>query len=97
MVKNVDAIGIEMGEVLMSHINEKEFERILADPSAIFKVPDEVLHDERLSRKQKIAVLKLWAFDERELEVAEEENMRGKSPIQLDEVLLALHQIEKKK
>ena len=78
----------------MSHIDEKEFERILADPSATFKMPDEVLHDDRLSRKQKIAILKLWAFDERELEVAEEENMRGKSPILLDEVMHALHQIE---
>lgn len=78
----------------MSHINEKEFERILADPSATFKMPDDVLHDERLSRKQKIAILKLWAFDEHELEVAEEENMRGKGPILLDEVMQALRHIE---
>ena len=78
----------------MSPLNEKEFERILADPSATFKMPDDVLHDERLSRKQKIAILKLWAFDERELEVAEEENMRGKGPILLHEVMQALHQIE---
>ena len=84
-----------VGGFFMSHINEKEFERILADPSATFKVPDEVLHDSRLSRKQKIAILKLWAFDERELEVAEEENMRGKGPILLDEVMLALREIEK--
>ncbi|HLB56248.1 MAG TPA: hypothetical protein VJK30_02820 [Coxiellaceae bacterium] len=82
----------------MKQMNDKEFERILADPSASFKMPDEVLHDDRLSRRQKIAVLKLWAFDERELEVAEGENMRGHSgPIILDEVMLALRKIEDNK
>ena len=81
----------------MTNMNQTEFERILADPSASFKMPDDVLHDERLSRKQKIAVLKLWAFDERELEVAEEENMRGKGPILLDEVMLALRKLDKER
>jgi hypothetical protein len=80
----------------MNAIKPLEFERILSDPSSNYKHPEEVLRDERLSHQEKIAVLKLWAFDEKGLEVAEEENMRGGSrPIVLDQVLLALQKIKK--
>ena len=82
----------------MSFITKNEFEQIISDPSSNYQVPQNVLLDERLSREQKIAILKQWAFDERELEVAEEENMRGDStPLVLDQILIALHQIEQTK
>ncbi len=80
----------------MIHISPADFEHILSDPSSSYKEPEEVVHDDRLSRKQKIVVLKLWAHDERELEVAEEENMRstsGRPPI-LGRVMRALREIE---
>lgn len=79
----------------MTSINQVDFEKIIADPSACYELPEEILHDSRLSRKQKIAILKLWAFDARELQVAEEENMRGDSgATMLTQVLEALRQIE---
>lgn len=82
----------------MSLITKDEFEQIISDPSSNYQVPKDVLLDERLSREQKIDILKQWAFDERELEVAEEENMRGDStPLVLDQILIALHQIEQTK
>lgn len=82
----------------MSTISANEYERIISDPSSCYQIPEDVLLDKRLSREQKIAVLKQWAFDERELEVAEEENMRGDSePLVLDQVLIALHKLEESK
>lgn len=82
----------------MSTITKDEFERIISDPSSSYEFPQDVLLDERLSREEKIVVLKQWAFDERELEVAEEENMRGDSaPLVLDQIMIILHQIEQSK
>jgi len=79
----------------MTHIDPRTFEQILIDPSVNYAFPEDVLHDNRLTRDEKILVLKQWAFDEREIEVAEEENMRGGAgPIMLDEVMLALRQIQ---
>lgn len=73
----------------MLHLTQVEVDRILADPSSSYAAPEDVLLDERLSREQKVSILKLWAFDAREIEVAQEENMRGDaSP--LHQVLQAL-------
>ena len=79
----------------MSTLTKKEFDEILNDPSACYAMPDDVLHDQRLSHQQKMAVLKLWAFDAREIEVAQEENMRG-GPSPLRQVLLALNKLTDK-
>ncbi|MCX7125756.1 MAG: hypothetical protein NTU49_08475 [Gammaproteobacteria bacterium] len=77
----------------MLQLSQSEFNQILNDPSSAYTLPVEVVHDKRLSREQKIAVLKLWAFDAREIEIAQEENMRGDaSP--LHQVLIALKKVE---
>lgn len=79
----------------MLHVNQVEFERILDDPSACYATPEMVLQDGSLSRDQKIQILKQWAYDVREMEVAEGENMRGdSSPLVLHQILIALHQAE---
>lgn len=79
---------------MSAHIDKKEFERIIDDPSAAYAQPEDVLHDGRLSREEKITILKQWAFDAREIEVAQEENMLGEaSPLR--QVLLVLHEIER--
>lgn len=80
----------------MSPIDLHTFDRILADPASAYAIPEDVLKDSRLTRAQKIKVLEQWAFDARELQVAEEENMRGDSkPTMLHQVLVVLHQFEK--
>lgn len=80
----------------MTQISKEEFDHIISDPSASYTIPDDVLTDNRLTREQKISVLKQWAYDARELQVAEEENMGAKngSPTRLQQVMLALHKIE---
>ena len=45
------------------------------DPSSIYERPSDILRDNTLSKDEKIDILKRWAYDERELSVAEEENM----------------------
>lgn len=80
----------------MSAVEKTKFERIIADPAANYQRPEEILLDASLSREEKILALKQWALEQRELEVAEEENMRGDfQPSLLQQILIVLHQLEK--
>ncbi|MBC2776969.1 hypothetical protein [Parasphingopyxis marina] len=47
----------------------------VSDPASAYAGPEEVAADVRLSEAQKISALRQWAYDVRELEVAEEEGM----------------------
>ncbi|MEQ8483887.1 MAG: hypothetical protein RIB46_05955 [Pseudomonadales bacterium] len=49
------------------------------DPEAYFGTPDAVLEADDLSVDEKITALTNWANEIRQLQVAEEENMRGPS------------------
>jgi hypothetical protein len=51
-------------------------EHAKTDPSSVFKRPGDVVRDTSLSRAEKIEILRRWAYDEREMAVAEEENMQ---------------------
>ncbi len=70
-----------------------DLDRALLNPASIFASPDEVLAHEDLSHQQKIEILRRWEYDERELQVAEEENMAGGPSDMLDEILRALHEL----
>lgn len=52
-----------------------------------------MLNDATLSREEKIALLKQWEYDARELEVAEEENMGGGAADMLERILRALEKL----
>lgn len=68
-----------------------DIEKAMLNPGSVFASPDEVVRDQSIPREQKIKILKRWAYDARELEVAEEENMCGGPPSMLGEVLNAMH------
>lgn len=68
-------------------------ERAFIDPGSVFRSPREVLACGHLSREQKIELLRRWEYDVRELQVAEEENMPGRMPVGLDEILQALREL----
>ena len=70
-----------------------DVEKALLDPGLVFKTPDEVLAEKDLSREQKIKILQKWEYDARELEVAEEEGMKGPKLVSLDDVLRALRSL----
>ena len=61
-----------------------------------FGSPESLLASDELTREQKIAILRQWELDLREIMVAEEENMAAAEPprISLDEVLNALDQLD---
>jgi CBS domain-containing protein len=61
----------------------------LLNPAAVFGSPEEVERDARLSQDDKLAILKSWEEDARELAVAEDENMAGGEPSRLEEVVAA--------
>jgi hypothetical protein len=69
-----------------------DVERAMQDPAAVFTRPKDVI-DAPLTRKQKISILNSWAYDARELEVAEEEGMVGTAQISLHQVLESLKRL----
>ena len=54
-----------------------DLEAALLNPAGCFKEPRDVLAERRLTREQKLRVLRQWDQDARQLAVAEEENMTG--------------------
>lgn len=63
------------------------------NPASVFKKPQDIIADKTVSHADKIAILKQWAYDEREKSVAEEENMQNPGNQKdnlLDEILKAL-------
>jgi hypothetical protein len=72
-----------------------KFESALLNPTSIYQNPMDVVHDDSLTREQKIKILHQWEYDARELQVAEEENMPELTPKEkgsmLSRVLDALH------
>ncbi len=72
-----------------------DIDKAFQDPKAVFTTPQAVLDDRDLCHKEKVAILKRWEYDARELDVAEEENMGepGEGPHELRSILRALHDL----
>ncbi len=69
-----------------------DFKTAVLDPTAVFRNPEDVLQQGKLTRAQKIEILRRWEYDARALEVAEEENMAAAEPSDvLSRVLESLH------
>ncbi len=66
-------------------------EKALLDPSAVFREPEDVVAAAEISVGQRIEILRRWAYDVREQEVAQEENMPGSPRFPLSRLLKALH------
>lgn len=70
-----------------------DIEKAKLDPASCYQSPRQVLNDRQLSDEEKIDILKRWAYEERELAVAEEENMTNANADTrnvLDEILRCL-------
>jgi hypothetical protein len=67
-----------------------DVDKALLDPSSCFETPEEVIEAAGLSREQRVAILKSWERDARELAVAEEEGMGDGEASLLRRVLTAL-------
>ncbi len=58
-----------------------------------FATPEEVLNHDKLSREQKIKILRRWYYDASSVAVAEEEGMIGDDNLMLQRIVHALHQL----
>jgi hypothetical protein len=62
-------------------MKREDWERARLDPADVFGSPEAIRDDPDLTREQKIDLLCRWAYDDREVLVAEEEGMvRGEPP-----------------
>jgi len=65
-------------------------EQALGDPGSVFADPEAVAESPELSLEEKVQVLRSWEYDAAELEVAEEEGMRGPQNGLLQRIILTL-------
>lgn len=70
-----------------------DIKQAINNPKTFFGTPQNVLDDPRLDRESKIAILKSWERDARELAVAEEEGMTGGEESMLQRVMRAIDKI----
>lgn len=73
-----------------------DIDKALLDPTSVFKSPKDVVNNNSLSKQQKIEILKRWAYDAKELEIADDENMTatGKASDILDDILRAIESLK---
>lgn len=71
-----------------------DLQKALLDPPSVFNHPHDVVTHPELTRDQKIDILRRWAYDEKELETAADENMSATdAEDRLNDVLKALHEL----
>lgn len=78
-----------MPEVISS---QSDIDRALFDPGSVFETPNDVVGHPSLTLKQKVEILRRWAYDDTEMAVAEDERMGGSAAIPMESILVALHQ-----
>jgi hypothetical protein len=81
---------------MAAHGNQLDIDALVRDPADCFATPMDVVNDARLSRDEKQRVLESWARDAAQLSLAETENMAGSDRPRLQEVHLALLELQKR-
>jgi len=61
-------------------MDQQSFDKLVGDVSQHFATPEALLAEEKLTREQKLALLRQWEYDLHLLQVATEENMTGDAP-----------------
>lgn len=74
---------------------KSKFDVVVGNPQASYGDPQEVLDDDELSREEKIKVLESWRAEEVHMQESTAEGFAGGEPSHLDEVIKALHAIER--
>ena len=74
-----------------------DIEAAVRDPADHFAAPIDVVNDSRFTHDEKHRILESWALDARLRSQAEAENMPGKDRPQLQEVHLALLELQTQK
>jgi hypothetical protein len=75
--------------------HEQQVENAIADPTRFYACPMDVVRDDDLDTDQKRRILESWKKDAELLSTAQDENMAGGERPQLQDVSLALGELEK--
>jgi hypothetical protein len=67
----------------------------VTDPTREYRKPIDVLNDRELDNDEKLRILESWKKDAELLSVAQDENMAGGERPQLQDVLLAIQELER--
>ena len=74
-------------------MDEERLKKAILDPPSVFRTPAAVLSESTLSPDQKAEILRRWAYDACEVDVAEEEGMPGQDGVSLQQILKALQEL----
>jgi hypothetical protein len=74
-----------------------DIETVVRDPADYFATPIDVVNDSRFTHDEKHRILESWALDAQLRSQAEAENMPGKDRPPLQEVHLALLELQKQR
>ncbi len=74
--------------------NQEQVESAISDPTRHYTCPMDVVHDDSLDIEEKRKILESWKKDAELLSTAQAENMTGGERPQLQDVSLALQELE---
>jgi hypothetical protein len=82
-----------MSQTTSTH--ESRVREAISDPTREYRNPMDVVKDEQLDADEKLRILESWKKDAELLSRAQDENMAGGERPQLQDVLLAIHELER--
>ena len=75
----------------------EQVESAISDPTRHYARPMDVVHDDSLDAEQKLKILESWKKDAELLSTAQDENMSGGERPQLQDVSLALIELQQER
>jgi hypothetical protein len=75
--------------------HQQQVENAIADPTRFYAAPMDVVRDDDLDTDEKRRILESWKKDAELLSTAQDENMAGGERPQLQDVSLALGELER--
>ena len=77
--------------------HQEQVESVIADPTRHYASPMDVVHDESLDAEEKRKILESWKKDAELLSTAQDENMSGGERPQLQDVSIALTELDRER
>lgn len=79
----------------MNQTHESKVCDAISDPTREYRKPIDVVRDSELDADEKMRILESWKKDAELLSVAQDENMAGGERPQLQDVMLAIQELER--
>jgi hypothetical protein len=77
--------------------HQEQVESAISDPTRHYARPMDVVHDASLDAEEKLKILESWKKDAELLSTAQDENMSGGERPQLQDVSLALTELQRER